>query len=158
MLFTVLTGGGSKGAGNNPAVDMQTQRMHDDLLDITKLPDYPLVMALPPGPQKRLAMDALEAEAAFNEATVPQYWLNDNKPRRQVTLGSSWVPNIQYDPKTKVMTAFGKAYAGVEPETVAKILRGEIYVHKPGSIGSAMNKFWDERFGHDRLRGRALSK
>ena len=157
MLFTVLTGG-TQGAGRNPAVDMQTQRMHDDLLDITQLPEYPLVMALPPGPQKQMAIADLEAEAAFNEAAAPQYWKTDAVPRRKVNLSSSWVPNIQYDPNTKVMTAFGKAYAGVEPETVAKILRGEIFVHKPGSIGSAMNKFWDDRFGHDRKRGRALSK
>lgn len=154
MLFNVLNGG-SLGANGNPASYMQTEQMHDDLLDISKLPDYYTVMALPPGPQKDIAIAALHDEAEVNEALVPQYWKNDSVPRRDIPLQSSWVQPIQYDPTTRIMTVFGKSYADVSPETVADIVNGDIFVHKPGSIGSAMNKFWDDRFGVDRPRGRA---
>lgn len=154
MLFNVLNGG-SVGAGGNPAANMQTQRMHDELLDIANLPDYYSVMALPPGPQKEIAIAALHDQAELNEAMVPEYWKDDAVPRQPLTLQSSWVQPIQYDPVTKVMTVFGKSYANVDPQTVSDIVNGDIFVHKPGSIGSAMNKFWDDRFGVDRPRGRA---
>lgn len=163
MIFNILT---SPAAGNNAlmsgprlATARQTEEYHNYLLDPRQgdlAAEWAQVEQLPPGPQKEFAKRILYAKAELRERSVPEYW-DDQYPRRNIQQSSSWVDSpIQYDPSTKVMTVYGNAYAGVEPETVSSIVNGT-YGYLPKSVGSSLNKFWDERWGHDRPRGRQLS-
>ena len=65
--FDVMTGRGlDNGAlmsGDRRATERQTPAQHEELLDISTLPDYPAFMAMPPGPQKSLMYNALVAQA-----------------------------------------------------------------------------------------------
>lgn len=105
--FDVMTG---RGLGNNvlmsgdrTATERQTPAQHEELLDITTLPDYPAFMAMPPGPNKSLMYNALVAQAELREQEDPRYW-NDSMPRRNITQSSSFIGPIDYDQNTNLAT------------------------------------------------------
>lgn len=139
MLFNVLTGKGlthnSMKSGDRRATERQTKEEHDKLLDIRTLPSYRHVLAMPPGPQKSIAIAALNAEAAIREREYAKYW-NDRLPRREISQSSSWVGNVQYDPDTQtaMIDLGGKLYTypGVTPEGLARMLNS-------GSLGKFLN-------------------
>lgn len=98
--FDVMTG---KGLGHNAmlsgdrkAAERQTPMQHEELLDITTLPDYPTFLAMPPGPQKSLMYNTLVAQAELREQEYPRYW-NDTVPRRNINQSSSFIGPIDYD-------------------------------------------------------------
>ena len=139
MLFNVLTGKGlthnSMKSGDRRATERQTKEEHDKLLDIRTLPSYRHVLAMPPSPQKSIAIAALNAEAAIREREYAKYW-DDKLPRRDISQSSSWVGNVQYDPDTQtaIIDLGGKLYTypGVTPEGLARMLNS-------GSLGRFLN-------------------
>lgn len=139
-IFNVLTSKGGTGnalkSGDRIATERQTQAEHNKLLDISSLPEYQVVMAMPPGPQRVMAIRALNAKAQLREREYAKYW-NDEYPRRSVSQSSSWVGNIGYDPYSKVMTVNlgneSRAYPNQSPNDVAN------FVNAP-SIG----KYWND--------------
>lgn len=139
MLFNVLTSKGGTGnalkSGDRLATQRQTQAEHNKLLDIRSLPEYTAVMSMPPGPQRVMAIKALNAKAQLMEKEYPKYW-NDEYPRRAITQSSSWVGNIDYDPYSKVMTVNlgneSHAYPSQSPNDVANFLNSN-------SLGSYYN-------------------
>ena len=137
ITFNILKGG-SVNAGGNPAAVYQGERVHEELLDPRTLPEYPIVANMPPGPMKEAAMEELKAQAIVREASDPRYF-EDQVPRRTIPMSSSWVGPIQYDPKSKIMIALNRARV-VEPDQMTRILNGEDFDRKPGSIGSAISK------------------
>lgn len=132
MLFNVLTSQGGTGnalkSGDRLATERQTQSEHDKLLDISSLPEYQAVMSMPPGPQRDMAIKALNAEAQLMEKESPKYW-NDEYPRRPISQSSSWVGNVQYDPSSQVMNIqLGNktySYPNVTPEGAARFLNSD---------------------------------
>lgn len=138
-LFNVLTTKGGTGnalkSGDRRATERQSQQEHDKLLDIRSLTEYNTVMAMPPGPQKSMALRALMAKAQLMEKEYPKYW-EDKFPRRQITQSSSWVGDINYDPYSQVMNVnLGNesyAYPNQSPEDVANLLNAP-------SIGKYLN-------------------
>lgn len=132
MLFNVLTSQGGTGnalkSGDRLATERQSQSEHDKLLDISSLPEYQAVMSMPPGPQRDMAIKALNAEAQLMEKESPKYW-NDEYPRRPISQSSSWVGNVQYDPSSQVMNIqLGNktySYPNVTPEGAAKFLNSD---------------------------------
>lgn len=106
MLFNVLTSKGGTGnalkSGDRLATQRQTQAEHNKLLDIRSLPEYTAVMAMPPGPQRVMAIRALNAKAQLMEKEFPKYW-NDEYPRRPITQSSSFIGDVNYDPYSQVM-------------------------------------------------------
>ena len=106
MLFNVLTSKGGTGnalkSGDRLATQRQTQAEHNKLLDISSLPEYKVVMAMPPGPQRVMAIRALNAKAQLMEKEFPKYW-NDEYPRRPITQSSSFIGDVNYDPYSQVM-------------------------------------------------------
>ncbi len=139
MLFNVLTTKSGTGnalkSGDRNATYRQTDDEHKRLLDITTLPNYSVVMAMPPGPQRDMAIRALNAEAQIREAEVAKYW-NDKVPRRPIGQSSSWVGNVDYDPNTNTMNVDlgGKIYTypNVTPDGLARFLNS-------GSLGTFLN-------------------
>lgn len=138
-LFNVLTSKGGTGnalkSGDRRAVERQTKEEHDKLLDIRTLPEYQEILAMPPGPQKSLAIAALNAEAELREREYVKYW-NDQYPRRPISQSSSWVGNVSYDPYSHVLTADlgGKTYSypNVTPEGAARFMNSD-------SLGKFLN-------------------
>lgn len=132
MLFNVLTSQGGTGnalkSGDRLATERQSQSEHDKLLDISSLPEYQAVMSMPPGPQRDMAIKALNAEAQLMEREYPKYW-NDEYPRRPISQSSSWVGNVQYDPSSQVMNIqLGNktySYPNVTPEGAARFLNSD---------------------------------
>lgn len=128
-LFNVLTSKGGTGnalkSGDRRAVERQTQQEHDKLLDIRSLPEYQAVMAMPPGPQRNMALRALMAKAQLMEKEYPKYW-EDEFPRRTISQSSSWVGDVNYDPYSQVMNVnLGNksyAYPNESPEEVARFI------------------------------------
>lgn len=112
-IFNVLT---SKGnvlkSGDRRAAERQTKVEHDKLLDIRTFPEYKTIMSMPPGPQRTMAIAALNAKAQLMEKEYPKYW-NDKYPRRPIGQSSSWVGDVDYDPYSQVMSVNigGKNYA-----------------------------------------------
>lgn len=139
MIFNVLTSKGGTGnalkSGDRRATERQTKLEHDDLLDISSLPEYQAVMAMPPGPQRDMAIKALNAEAQLMEKGYPKYW-DDEYPRRAISQSSSWVGNVDYDPVSKVMNIqLGNktySYPNVSPEGAARFLNSD-------SLGKFLN-------------------
>lgn len=129
MLFNVLTSKGGTGnalkSGDRLATQRQTQAEHNKLLDIRTMPEYQAVMSMPPGPQRAMAIRALNAKAQLMEKEYPKYW-NDEYPRRPITQSSSWVGDIDYDPYSKVMTVNlgneSRAYPNQSPNDVANFI------------------------------------
>ena len=108
MKFTVNTGNKSYSdnalkSGNRLASYRQTKQEHDDLLDISNLPDYPFYMAMPEGPQKEEFKDYLVVQAIQREKDDPKYW-NDKEPRQPISQSSSWVGDIDFNPETNLIT------------------------------------------------------
>lgn len=106
MLFNVLTSKGGTGnalkSGDRLATQRQTQAEHNKLLDISSLPEYKVVMSMPPGPQRVMAIRALNAKAQLMEKEYAKYW-NDEYPRRPITQSSSFIGDVNYDPYSQVM-------------------------------------------------------
>lgn len=138
-IFNVLTSKGGSGnalkSGDRLATERQSKAEHDKLLDISSLPEYKSIMAMPPGPQRTMAIEALNAKAQLMEKANPKYW-NDQYPRRNISQSSSWVGNVQYDPESKVMNIqLGDktySYPNVSPEGAAKFLNSD-------SLGKFLN-------------------
>lgn len=141
MHYDVLTGipslaGNALKSGDRTAAERQTPSEHENLLDEKQIPGYWEAMAMPPGPQKDLALNALKSEAIRREAEVPRYW-DDQAPRRPITQSSSWISGIDYDPVTnyaQVHTKNGNSYGfgGIDPRSMANIVNGQ-------SIGDEFN-------------------
>ena len=129
MLFNVLTSKGGTGnalkSGDRLATERQTQAEHNKLLDISSLPEYKVVMAMPPGPQRVMAIRALNAKAQLMEKESPKYW-NDEYPRRPITQSSSFIGDVNYDPYSQVMNVeVGNrtySYPSQRPNDVANFL------------------------------------
>lgn len=147
MLFKVLTGGSyNAGKGGNPrAREMQTvserKRMLANIPDNIMIGDeddvYRYVMSLPEGPAKRLAV----SELATEREAMP-YWYGDEVPRDPTLKStSSWVHDIQYNPRTKILSMDGYSVGGVEPEVAAAVLNGE-YSTGNGSVGRSLINLW----------------
>lgn len=140
MLFNVLTSKGGTGnalkSGDRLATERQTQAEHNKLLDISSLPEYKVVMSMPPGPQRVMAIRALNAKAQLMEKEFPKYW-NDEYPRRPITQSSSFIGDVNYDPYSQVMNVeVGNrtySYPSQSPKKVAN------FVNAP-SIG----KYWND--------------
>ena len=129
MLFNVLTSKGGTGnalkSGDRLATQRQTQAEHNKLLDISSLPEYQVVMSMPPGPQRVMAIRALNAKAQLMEKEYPKYW-NDEYPRRPITQSSSFIGDVNYDPYSQVMNVeVGNrtySYPSQSPNDVANFL------------------------------------
>lgn len=139
MLFNVLTSKGGTGnalkSGDRLATQRQTQAEHNKLLDIRSLPEYTAVMSMPPGPQRQMAIRALNAKAQLMEKEYPKYW-NDEYPRRPITQSSSFIGDVNYDPYSQVMNVeVGNrtySYPSQSPNNVANFLNSN-------SLGSYYN-------------------
>lgn len=139
MLFNVLTSKGGTGnalkSGDRLATQRQTQAEHNKLLDIRSLPEYTAVMSMPPGPQRQMAIRALNAKAQLMEKEYPKYW-NDEYPRRAITQSSSFIGDVNYDPYSQVMNLeVGNrtySYPSQSPNDVANFLNSN-------SLGSYYN-------------------
>jgi hypothetical protein len=129
MLFKVLTFKGGSGnalkSGDRQATLRQSNSEHNALLDVTTLPEYKAVMAMPPGPQRNIAIAALNAKAQLREREYAKYW-DDELPRRPITQSSSFIGDIQYDPYSELMTVNvgnkSYAYSGQSPDDVANFI------------------------------------
>lgn len=129
MLFNVLTSQGGSGnaikSGDRQATLRQSSNEHNALLDVTTLPEYKAVMAMPPGPQRNIAIAALNAKAQLREREYAKYW-DDEYPRRPITQSSSFIGDVQYDPYSKVMTVDvgnkSYAYPGQSTDDVANFI------------------------------------
>lgn len=129
MLFDVLTSQGGSGnaikSGDRQATLRQSNSEHNALLDVTTLPEYKAVMAMPPGPQRNIAIAALNAKAQLREREYAKYW-DDEYPRRPITQSSSFIGDVQYDPYSKVMTVDvankSYAYPGQSTDDVANFI------------------------------------
>lgn len=129
MLFNVLTSKGGTGnalkSGDRLATQRQTQAEHNKLLDIRSLPEYTAVMSMPPGPQRAMAIRALNAKAQLLEKEFPKYW-NDEYPRRPITQSSSFIGDVNYEPYSQVMNVeVGNriySYPSQSPNDVANFL------------------------------------
>lgn len=108
MKFTVNNGNPSFSnnalkSGNRLATYRQTQQEHDDLLDISNLPDYPFYVAMPEGPEKEEFKDYLVVQAIQREKDDPKYW-DEDEPRKPIDQSSSWVGDIEYNPDNNLIT------------------------------------------------------
>lgn len=129
MLFNVLTSKGGTGnalkSGDRLATQRQTQAEHNKLLNIRTLPEYTAVMSMPPGPQRVMAIRALNAKAQLMEKEYPKYW-NDEYPRRPITQSSSFIGDVNYDPYSQVINVeVGNrtySYPSQSPKNVANFL------------------------------------
>lgn len=129
MLFNVLTTQGGSGnaikSGDRQATLRQSNSEHNALLDVATLPEYKAVMAMPPGPQRNIAIAALNAKAQLREREYAKYW-DDELPRRPITQSSSFIGDVQYDPYSKVMTVDvgnkSYAYPGQSTDDVANFI------------------------------------
>lgn len=139
MLFNVLTSKGGTGnalkSGDRLATQRQTQAEHNKLLNISSLPEYTAVMSMPPGPQRVMAIRALNAKAQLMEKEYPKYW-NDEYPRRAISQSSSFIGDVNYDPYSQVMNVeVGNrtySYPNQSPNNVANFLNSN-------SLGSYYN-------------------
>ena len=129
MLFNVVTSKGGTGnalkSGDRLATQRQTQAEHNKLLDISSLPEYQVVMSMPPGQQRVMAISALNAKAQLMEKEYPKYW-NDEYPRRPITQSSSFIGDVNYDTYSQVMNIeVGNrtySYPSQSPNDVANFL------------------------------------
>lgn len=141
MHFDILSGipslaGNALRSGDRTAAERQSPFEHENLLDEKNLPGYWTAVAMPPGPQRDLALNALKAEAIRRESEIPKYW-NDQYPRRPITQSSSWISGIDYDPVTnyaQMHTKDGKSYGygGIDATQMANIINSQ-------SIGDEFN-------------------
>ena len=141
MHFSVFNGDGSLAgnalkSGNREAAKRQTQQEHNDLLDITTLPEYQQFMALPPA-AKAIAMQQLKQKAEDRERLDPKYW-DDANPRRAISQSSSWIGDFDYDPYANyLLVRMGNkdyGFASMTPDTVAE------WINSP-SLGQYFNDY-----------------
>ena len=109
MQFTVMTGekwlaGNALKSGDRNATRMQSKEEHSRLIDPKLQPEYRLIEKMPPGPQKAVALNALDAKCKMREAGEVKYWTNDKRPRRPIAQSSSWVGDINFDPERNMIT------------------------------------------------------
>lgn len=160
MLFRVLTGAGyghNSGASGNPLA-RQMQTLSERRMNYPDIPDnilvgdeddvYDYIMSLPPGPEQEIALAELQ-----RELEKPQYWYGEPKPRQDVVSSSSWVGDIEYDPRTRTLSTGGYDVYGVEPEVAAKVLSGT-YSSGNGSVGRSLINLWRLKgFGQNAGKG-----
>ena len=157
MLFRVLTGAGFGGnsaqSGNAKARDMQT--LSERRMNYPNIPDnilvgdednvYDYIMSMPPGPDREVALLELAQERA-----KPQYWYGEDQPRDPILRSSSsWVGDIEYDPRTGTLSTGGYDVYGVTPDIAAKVLNGQ-YASGNGSVGRSLINLW-------RLKGHGIN-
>lgn len=138
-IFNILTSRGgtnnSLKSGDRKATERQTKVEHDNLLDVRNFPEFNAVNAIPPGPQRNIAIAALNAKAALREREYAKYW-EDKYPRRPITQSSSWVGNADYDPYSQLLNLqLGNrtySYPNVTPDGVSEFLNS-------GSLGRYLN-------------------
>lgn len=150
MIFTVLTGGGSFNAGQtgNPLA-REMQKLSDRRAMLPDVPDniivgdegdlYRYAMSLPAGPLQDRVL-----EEVANEQSNPKYWYGQDTPRDpSLASSSSWVDDIQYNPRTRTLVTGGGRYSvgGVDPETAAAVLNGH-YSTGNGSVGRSLINLW----------------
>lgn len=142
MLFEVLSGGHNNGgSGVKDAAYMQSEALHERLLEPEYWPElreqYALAEKLPDGAVKSSTLEYLKSMAEANEARYPKYWYDGNTERPKHGQTSSWVGNIDYDPRSgtaniqmgdKIYT-----YMGVTPGRMAELLTAP-------SIGRMLNE------------------
>lgn len=157
MLFRVLTGAGythNSGAAGNPLA-RQMQTLSERRMNYPDIPDnilvgdeddvYDYIMSMPPGPDREVALLELAQERA-----KPQYWYGEDQPRDPILRSSSsWVGDIEYDPRTGTLSTGGYDVYGVEPEVAAKVLSGQ-YSTGNGSVGRSLINLW-------RLKGHGIN-
>lgn len=148
MLFRVLTSPAgyenSGKTGPSQAREMQTlsdrRRFYPDIPDNIIIGDednvYDYIMSMPEGPDKDIALAEL-----YNERTDPRYWYGEEEPRKFVRSTSSWVGDINYDPRTRTLSTGGYDVYGVEPEVAAQVLEGN-YATGHGSVGRSLINLW----------------
>lgn len=143
MLFEVLTGVGSNGGGTGPrdAAYMQSPSLHSELMEPDYWPElrqaYQEALALPPGPVKTATIEYLRSQAEALEAKYPKYWYDRNTERPKHGQTSSWVGNIDYNPRTKEahiqMGDKVYTYVNVSPDRMGDLLTSP-------SIGRMLNQ------------------
>ena len=141
MLFEVLRSG-SNGGGSGPekAAYMQSPSEHTELMEPSHWPElaseYNAALALPPGPVKSATLEYLRSQAEAMEARYPSYWYDRNTERPKHVQTSSWVGNIQYDPRTREaniqMGDKVYTYVNVSPDRMGQLLTSP-------SIGRMLN-------------------
>lgn len=142
MLFEVLRGG-SNGGGTGPekAAYMQSATEHSQLLEPDAWPElqaeYDAALALPPGPVKNATINYLRGKAEELQAKYPSYWYDGNSERPKHGQTSSWVGNIDYDPRTReARIQMGDkmyTYVNVSPQRMGQLLTAP-------SIGRMLNE------------------
>ena len=142
MLFEVLRGGSNGGgSGVRDAAFMQTPTQHSELMEPSAWPElraqYNEVLALPPGPVKSATLEYLRSQAEALEARYPKYWYDRNTERPRHVQTSSWVGNIDYDPRTReARIQMGDkiyTYVNVSPDRMGDLLTAP-------SIGRMLNQ------------------
>lgn len=109
IKFRVLTGPALSSnalmSGDTRARRMQSEAVHDKLLDIRTIPGYKRYLAVRRiNPiQASIMRTRLEEKTIAREKNDPRYWMNDKHPRRPVTSSSSWIGTVDYDPYSKNM-------------------------------------------------------
>lgn len=149
MLFRVLTGAGfghnSASSGNPNARDMQTiserRMIYPNIPDNVLVGDednvYDYIMSMPPGPDREVALLELARERA-----KPEYWYGEDQPRDPILRSSSsWVNDIQYNPRTQILTMDGYSVGGVSPDEASAVLNGQ-YSTGNGSVGRSLINLW----------------
>ena len=149
MLFRVLTGAGyshNSGASGNPLA-RQMQTLSERRMNYPDIPDniligdeddvYDYIMSMPPGPDREVALLELA-----RERSKPQYWYGEDTPRDPILRSSSsWVNDIQYNPRTQVLTMDGYSVGGVTPDEAGAVLNGQ-YSTGNGSVGRSLINLW----------------
>ena len=141
MIFEVLRGG-SNGGGSGPekAAYMQTPREHSEMMEPEYWPElaaeYNAALALPPGPVKNATINYLRSKAEELESRYPSYWYDRNSNRPKHNQSSSWVGDIDYDPRTReAHVTMGDriyTYVNVSPDQMGQLLTSP-------SIGRMLN-------------------
>ena len=148
MRFTVVGGSNNTGQSGNPlARHMQTLSERQQLLsglpagmpiETTDDELYNMIAAMPPGPQKVLAIAALH-----RELSSPSYWKGDQTPRDpHLASSSSWVNNINYDPIAQILTVNGYA-CPCSPRDAERVLNGKYY-RTDNSVGGSVTNLWKD--------------
>lgn len=142
MLFEVLRQGSNNGgSGPKDAAYMQSESLHQRLLEPEYWPDlqprYEAAKRLPEGALRTSTIEYLKSLAEEHEAKYPKYWKSGNTERPKHGQTSSWVGNINYDPETRTaLINIGDkeyTYIGVTPGRMAQLLTSP-------SIGHMLNE------------------
>lgn len=161
MLFKVLTspnGSYNVGQGGNPNA-RSLQRLSERRQLLAGLPAsipieesdefiYDAIMSMPPGPDKVRAIVAYQ-----NERNAMPYWYGDEAPRDPtLKSSSSWVGDIEYDPKTEILR-MGNYECPATPYEAEQVLNGK-YLSGHGSVGRSLMNLWRTRgWGKNNSKG-----